>query len=80
VDIVVNNAGVGTPQSVLGEDVEDFCFSIKVNAFGLLRVANAFAKTLETNKGALVQMNSIASIKTFPTFRPTLPQKRRHIH
>jgi short-subunit dehydrogenase len=22
VDIVVNNAGVGTPQSVLGEDVE----------------------------------------------------------
>jgi short-subunit dehydrogenase len=23
-------------------------------------------------------MNSIASIKTFPTFRPTLPQKARH--
>jgi short-subunit dehydrogenase len=31
-------------------------------------VANAFAKTLEANKGALVQMNSIASIKTFPPF------------
>jgi hypothetical protein len=29
-------------------------------------VANAFAKTLEANKG--VQMNSIASIKTFPPF------------
>jgi short-subunit dehydrogenase len=57
-----------------------FAFQLEVNAFGLLRVANAFAKTLETNKGALVQMNSIASIKTFPTFRPTLPQKRRHIH
>jgi short-subunit dehydrogenase len=58
VDIVVNNAGVGTPQSVLGEDVEkDFAFQLEVNAFGLLRVANAFAKTLEANKGALVQMN-----------------------
>jgi NAD(P)-dependent dehydrogenase (short-subunit alcohol dehydrogenase family) len=39
VDIVVNNAGVGTPQSVLGEDVEkDFAFQLEVNAFGLLRV------------------------------------------
>jgi short-subunit dehydrogenase len=66
VDIVVN-AGVGTPQSVLGEDVEKD-FELEVNAFGLLRVANAFAKTLEANKGALVQMNSIASIKTFPPF------------
>jgi NAD(P)-dependent dehydrogenase (short-subunit alcohol dehydrogenase family) len=67
VDIVVNNAGVGTPQSILGEDVEkDFAFQLEVNAFGLLRVANAFAKTLEANKGALVQMNSIASVKNFP--------------
>jgi hypothetical protein len=38
--------------------LKKICFSIRVNAFGLLRVANAFAKTLETNKGALVQMNS----------------------
>jgi short-subunit dehydrogenase len=67
VDIVVNNAGVGTPQTVLGEDVEKhFAFQLEVNAFGLLRVANAFAKTLEANKGALVQLNSIASIKNFP--------------
>src|SRR5680860_46734 len=66
VDIVVNNAGVGTPYATIGEDVEkDFAFQLEVNAFGLLRVANAFAKTLEANKGALVQMNSIASIKNF---------------
>jgi short-subunit dehydrogenase len=39
VDIVVNNAGVGTPQSVLGEDVEKVSFQLEVNAFGLLRVA-----------------------------------------
>jgi NAD(P)-dependent dehydrogenase (short-subunit alcohol dehydrogenase family) len=45
-DIVVNNAGV-TPQSVLGEDVEKILFSIRSKRFGLLRVANAFAKTLE---------------------------------
>lgn len=66
VDIVVNNAGVGTPQSTIGDDVEkDFQFQLDVNAFGLLRVANAFANTLENNKGALVQLNSIASLKNF---------------
>lgn len=29
-------------------------------------MANAFAKSLEKNKGALVQMNSVASLKNFP--------------
>jgi short-subunit dehydrogenase len=43
-----------------------FCFQLEVNFW--FTVANAFAKTLEANKGALVQMNSIASIKTFPPF------------
>lgn len=66
VAIVVNNAGVGTPHPTIGEDVEkDLTFQLEVNAFGLLRVANAFAKTLENNKGALVQLNSVASLKNF---------------
>ncbi len=66
VDVVVNNAGVGTPHGTLGDDVEkDFAFQLEVNAFGLLRVANAFAKTLEEKKGALVQLNSVASLKNF---------------
>lgn len=66
VDIVVNNAGIGTPSATLSEDVEkNFISQLEVNAFGLLRVANAFAKTLEGNKGAFVQLNSIASIKNF---------------
>ncbi len=66
VDVVVNNAGIGTPQSIISDDVEeDFLNQLQVNAFGLVRVANAFAKTLESNKGALVQLNSIASIKNF---------------
>ncbi|MCK0188548.1 SDR family oxidoreductase [Arenibacter sp. F20364] len=67
VDIVVNNAGVGIPYPTIGNDVEkDFAQQLEVNAFGLLRIANAFAETLEKNKGALVQLNSIASIKNFP--------------
>ncbi|MGJ8735636.1 SDR family oxidoreductase [Zobellia laminariae] len=66
VDVVVNNAGLGTPYATIGENVEeDFRQQLEVNAFGLLRVANAFAKTLEDKKGALVQLNSIASIKNF---------------
>jgi len=66
VEIVVNNAGIGNPQGTLGEDVEkDFENQLQVNAFGLLRVANAFAQTLEDKKGALVQLNSIASMKNF---------------
>ncbi|QXP52029.1 SDR family oxidoreductase [Cellulophaga sp. HaHa_2_1] len=66
VDIVVNNAGIGTPQATLGENVEkDFAHQLEVNAFGLLRIANSFADTLIKNKGALVQLNSIASIKNF---------------
>jgi hypothetical protein len=44
VDIVVNNAGVGTPQS-LGEGVEKIWLSIRSKMFlVLLRVANAFSK------------------------------------
>jgi NAD(P)-dependent dehydrogenase (short-subunit alcohol dehydrogenase family) len=66
VAIVVNNAGVGKPHTTLGEDVEkDFAYELEVNAFGLLRVANAFAKILENNNGALVQLNSVASLKNF---------------
>ncbi|PWJ57008.1 short-subunit dehydrogenase [Dyadobacter jejuensis] len=66
VSIVINNAGIGTPHSTLGDDVEaDFQKQLDVNAFGLLRIANAFAHILEKNKGALVQLNSIASIKNF---------------
>ena len=66
VEIVVNNAGVLVPSSPLGENVEEaLTKEFDVNVFGLVRVANAFAETLEKNKGALVQLNSVASIKNF---------------
>jgi hypothetical protein len=38
--------------------LKKICFSIRSKRFWFTRVANAFAKTLEANKGALVQMNS----------------------
>lgn len=67
VEIVVNNAGIGTPHGTLGETAEaDFMNQLNVNAFGLLRMANAFADSLAKHKGALVQLNSVASIKNFP--------------
>ncbi|WP_341224379.1 SDR family oxidoreductase [uncultured Arcticibacterium sp.] len=67
VEIVVNNAGIAKIASPLSEDAEDTLKQeLDVNIFGLLRVANAFAGTLESHKGALVQLNSVASIKNFP--------------
>ena len=66
VDILVNNAGVAMPLATIGTDVEESLKrQLDVNVFGLLRVANAFAEILEKNKGALVQLNSVASIKNF---------------
>jgi len=66
VDIVVNNAGIATATSPLSDHAEkSLTQELDVNVFGLLRVANAFADILENNKGALVQLNSVASIKNF---------------
>ena len=66
VDIVVNNAGVLVPSSGLdGQGEEALRKEFEVNVFGLLYMANAFADILEKNAGALVQLNSVASIKNF---------------
>ncbi len=67
VDIVVNNAGIGKPCSTLDNDVEQsLTDQLNVNTFGLLRMAKAFTDTLINNKGALIQLNSVSSIKNFP--------------
>lgn len=67
VEVVVNNAGIAVPNSrVLDENVEaTLRRELDVNVFGLLHVAKAFAGTLEKNKGALVQLNSVASFRDF---------------
>jgi NAD(P)-dependent dehydrogenase (short-subunit alcohol dehydrogenase family) len=69
VDIVVNNAGVLIPASPLSDNIEEaFAKELDVNVFGLLHVAKSFADTLIKNQGALVQLNSISSMKNFNRF------------
>lgn len=66
VEILVNNAGIMQVTSPLSENAEaSLMQQFDVNVLGLMRVANAFAGILERNKGALVQLNSIASVKSF---------------
>jgi len=69
VDIVVNNAGVLEVANPLSDNmIESFQRELNVNVFGLIRIARAFAPILQQRKGALVQLNSIVSIKNFVEF------------
>ena len=64
--IVINNAGIMKHESPLSDNAEEALRSeFEVNVFGLMHVAQAFASTLINNNGAIVQLNSIASVKTF---------------
>jgi len=65
VEIVVNNAGVLRLVDPLDPSVFDaLAFELNVNLLGLLRIAQAFAPILKENGGgALVQLNSIASLQ-----------------
>lgn len=68
VEILVNNAGVLATAGALSENAEETLkFEFEVNVYGVLRIAQAFADILEANKGAFVQLNSVASIKNFST-------------
>lgn len=70
VEIVINNAGVLRTSDALADSaIEDLRFEFDGNVFGLLHVAQAFAPVLKSNGGgALVQLNSIVSMKSFPQF------------
>lgn len=70
VDIVVNNGGVLAQGDAFGDDVfKNLDFEIDVNVKGLIRVARAFVAVLKTNGGgALVQLNSVASLRNFAAF------------
>ena len=70
VQIVVNNAGILEIANPLSAQVEDALNKeLNVNVFGLLRMARAFAPILEANENtAFVQLNSVASLKTFAGF------------
>lgn len=70
VEIVVNNAGILNVANPLAEDaVSSLQQEMEVNVYGLIRVAQAFAPILKANGGgALVQLNSVASVKNFADF------------
>ena len=68
VEVVVNNAGIFKASDLLSADaIPAFQDEMEVNVYGLMRMAQAFAPVLKANGGgALVQLNSIASMKNFP--------------
>ena len=76
VQVVVSNAGVLIGAGVMDEDVIDqFQTELNINVYGLIRMAQAFAPVLKRNGGgAFVQINSIASLSSFP--RATYPASK----
>lgn len=70
VDIVVNNAGIlKNVRPLEAESIAALESQIDINVSGLLRIAQAFAPVLRENDGgAFVQLNSIASLRSFPAF------------
>ncbi len=70
VEVVVNNAGVLKTSTPLNADALDsMAFEMEMNVSGLIRMAQAFAPVLKKNGGgALIQLNSLASIKCFAPF------------
>lgn len=67
VELVINNAGVFKRSDLLAnEAIAALQHEIDMNVFGLIRVAQAFAPVLKANGGgAFVQLNSVASLKSF---------------
>ncbi|ANE82976.1 short-chain dehydrogenase [Mycobacterium adipatum] len=62
VDIVINNAGVLLPGSLLTGDFDEIIATFDINAFGPLRVTRALAPILAGNGGgALVNVHSVLS-------------------
>ncbi len=70
VTLVINNAGVLRTATAFSDDaIEALQFEMEANVYGLIHVAQAFAPVLKANGGgALVQLNSVVSIKCFPQF------------
>ncbi len=70
VNFLVNNAGVLSISTPLSENaIESLQGEFDVNVFGLIRIAQAFAPVLKENGGGVfVQLNSVASLKSFTDF------------
>ncbi|MDX2421187.1 MAG: SDR family oxidoreductase [Amphritea sp.] len=70
VEIVINNAGMLNVANPLASNaVAALQEEMEVNVYGLMRMAQAFAPLLKANGGgALAQLNSVASMKSFADF------------
>ncbi len=70
VELVINNAGVLRTASALdGDAIDALKFEMDCNVYEFIHVAQAFAPVLKSNGGgALVQLNSVASLRCFPPF------------
>lgn len=70
VDVVINNAGVLKAATPLDESAaSNLEYEMSVNVYGLLHMAQAFAPILKENGGGVfVQLNSVASMKSFADF------------
>ncbi len=68
--IVINNAGILLTSSPFDESVfSNFEKEMNVNVLGLLHMARSFAPVLKENGGgAFVQLNSVASLRSFAAF------------
>ena len=70
VEVVINNAGIANVANPLASNaIASLQEEMEVNVYGLMRMAQAFAPVLKKNGGgAIAQLNSVASIKTFADF------------
>lgn len=68
VDIVVNNGGILLGGDLMAADaMMNLNNEMTVNVLGLMRMAQAFIPVLKKNGGGVfVQLNSIASLRSFP--------------
>ena len=80
VDIVINNAGMGTGAQLLADDVvEKSKLEMDANFYGPMRMVIAFAPILKANGGgAIANVLSVAGLVNFP-FAPTYSLSLIHI-
>ncbi len=63
VDVLVNNAGIGTAVPALREDIEEFRRVLDVNLTGCFAMARAAANAME-HGGSIVNVSSVLSLTT----------------
>ncbi|KFM78837.1 Estradiol 17-beta-dehydrogenase 2, partial [Stegodyphus mimosarum] len=67
---IVNNAGIYRGNNAELSSMEDYKYTMEVNAFGLARVTKAFLPLLRQFKGRVVNLTSLAGKLTGPHITP----------